>query len=119
MNGVEVLNTIYEYGRLINPAWFVLFLFASLGIAALVLITVDYDFINDVFFGLAIITITAMVVSGVGALIKTDKVINTKYEVIVSKDVNLVEFMKKYEILNTREYEILGEEVEVLTVVEK
>ena len=119
MDGVEVLNTIYEYGTLINPIWSVIFILASLVIDILGLITTDYYFINDILFGLVIVTITATVVCGVGALIKTDEIINTKYEVIVSEDINLVEFMKKYEILNTREYKVSGEEVEVLTVAEK
>lgn len=119
MDGVEVLNTIYEYGRLIHPMWCMIFILASLVIAILGLITVDCDIAQIILTGLIIITITGFVVSGFGAMIKTDEIINTKYEVIVSEDVNLVEFMKKYEILNTREYNVLDEEFEVLTVVEK
>ena len=99
MEGVEILNTIYEYGSLINPVCFFIFAIALLVIVIIGRCTIDYDAIQYILLFLAAIALVGIIVCGIGMTIETDKIIDTKYQVIVSDDVNLNEFQEKYEII--------------------
>ena len=62
-------------------------------------LTVDYDKVQTVLKFLVLIAFVAFVVCVVGAFTKTD-VVTTTHRVIVSDDVNMNEFLDKYEILD-------------------
>lgn len=111
MNGVEVLNTIYEYGSMMSPMWLIFFTTVAIIIAILGIITVSYDNVQIILKILEIFAIVGIIVCGIGLVIKNDEIVDTKYQVIISDDVNFGEFMKKYEILN--------QEGEIYTVREK
>ena len=100
MNGVEIVNTIYEYGGLISPLWVLAFVIPGLIIAIVGLCTIKYDAVQHILFRLAGIVLLGVLVCGICTSIKTDEIIETKYEVIVSEGVDFVEFMDKYEILD-------------------
>lgn len=99
MEDVTILNTIYEYGRLISPIWFLIFAIAALIIAFIGMCTVNYDTIQRILHILIAIAIIGIAICGIGASIKTNKIVDTKYQVIVSDDVNFNEFHEKYEII--------------------
>ena len=99
MTGVEILNTIYEYGSLISPVWFVSFLVATLIIAIFGICTIDYDNVQKILQTLSIVGIIGMAVCGIGLAIETDEIVGIKYDVIISDDVTMNEFNEKYEII--------------------
>ena len=100
MIGVEILNTTYEYGTLMNPMWLALFLAATLIIAILGICTINNDKAQKILKTLVAFTLTGVVICGIGLAIKTDEIIETKYKVTISEDVNFGEFMDKYEIIS-------------------
>ena len=100
MNGVEILNTTYEYDSLIDPLWVAICLFVGLIIATIGAHTIDYDTVQRILQVLIVVVGICFVACLVGSLIKTDKIVETKHQVIVSEDVNLEEFLDKYEILD-------------------
>lgn len=102
MTGVEILNTVYEYGRLISPVWFVSFGAVTLLICILGLCTVSFDKVQTVLKILVTISIVGFVGCIIGMAIETDEIIDTKYQVTISEDVNFVEFMDKYEIIDQK-----------------
>lgn len=100
MTGVEILNTIYEYDSLIHPMWFVSFLMATLIIGILGICTIDYDKVQTILKILVTFTIIGTFVCVLGSTVKTNEIADTKYQVIISEDVNFSEFMERYEILD-------------------
>lgn len=100
MNGVEILNTIYEYDCLMHPVWFLLFGFGSLIICILGMCTIGHYDVQRVLKFLLVIMVLGVVVCGICAAIETDEVIDIKYQVTVSEEVNMVEFMENYEIVD-------------------
>lgn len=99
MNGVEILNTTYEYARLIDPKWLVLCLVLLLITACVGAITVDYDVAQVVCAGSLVILIIGVAVCLFGMLTETDTVVGVKYDVVISDEVPIHEFIDKYEII--------------------
>lgn len=100
MNGVEILNTIYIYDSLINPLWLVLFLVAALVISIIGICTLNYDTVQKTLFILIAIVGVGVVICFIGVAIETNEIVDTKYQVIISEETKLDEFIEKYEILN-------------------
>lgn len=100
MNGVEILNTIYEYESVISPVWAAILCVIGLVIAVIGVITIDSDTAQCVLFTLAGFVIIGLTVCTIGAIVKTDKVIDTKYKVTIDDSVSMNEFLDKYEILD-------------------
>lgn len=99
MAGVEILNTTYEYASLINACWLLLCLGLMLLIAVAGLMTIDYDIIQKILIRCEIFMALITIVCLIGALIKTDEIIDTEYDVIISDEVSMNEFTEKYEII--------------------
>jgi hypothetical protein len=100
MNGVEILNTIYEYDNLISHWWSLALFIATVIVCILGAITVDYDKAQKTFIILALCLFSSGIVCFGLSKIPTDEIIDTKYQVTISEEVSLNEFMEKYEILN-------------------
>ncbi len=100
MNGVEILNTIYEYESAISPIWGIVLCALCIIIAVIGILTINYDIVQRVLFTLAIIVIVGAAVCVIGIFIKTDEVVNTKYKVTIDDSVSMNEFLDKYEILD-------------------
>ena len=99
MAGVEILNTIYKYGELIHPLWFCIFFATSLVVAMVGACTIKHDVAQRICVVFIAITIISAIVCFIGALITTDEIVDTQYQVVVSDDVNFNEFQEKYEII--------------------
>ena len=99
MEGVEILNTTYEYARLINPHWLALCLILSLLVGIAGLLTIDYDAIHRILVASAIVLLLNGVGCFVGGLIESDTIVCTKYDVIISDEVKMNEFFSKYEVI--------------------
>ena len=100
MNGVEILNTIYEYEPLINPVWALVFGILGLIIAIIGMCTINYETIQKIILSLEAFIIIGMAVCIIGVFIQTDKVIDIKYKVTIDDSVSMNEFLDKYEILD-------------------
>lgn len=100
MQGVEILNTIYEYASLIPIYWFLGFMGLAFVISVLGVCTTSYDVVQVILICLVVTTIVCMIVCGIGSCINTDEVIDTKYEVIISDEVSLSEFYEHYEVID-------------------
>ena len=100
MTGVEILNTIYEYESLISPGVAFCGLLVCLIIAIIGALTIYRDTAQRILIVLFAIASVCSAVCFIGSLIKTDKISDTKYQVVVSEDVNFEDFMDKYEILD-------------------
>lgn len=98
MDGVEILNTVYEYAPLI-PAWLtaVSILFVMFGIPIGLCLL---DHCPPAGLIVCVLAIVAIVLMFIGLLAETDEIIDTTYQVTISDDVNFVEFNEKYEIID-------------------
>lgn len=99
MEGITILNTVYEYASLINPLWVLAFIGICLIISLIGLFTIDYDKVQIACKVLIAFSLIGFVGSIIGASIETDKIVDTKYQVLISEEVNLKEFQEKYEII--------------------
>ena len=99
MDGVEIINIIYEYERLIHPFWSLGFGIICFVIAIIGMCTVYYDTIQRILIKIIIPFILAMIICIIGALIKTDKVSEVKYEIIITDNISIDEFASHYEIV--------------------
>lgn len=102
MAGVEIINTIYEYERLIDPLWGFGFGLICLVIAIIGMCAVYNDAIQQKLKIIIAPFLIAMLVCFVGMSIKTDKVTEIQYEVIVTDEVSIEEFDTRYEIVGQR-----------------
>ena len=100
MNGVEILNTIYEYGSLISEVYAILFTGAALILAIIGGLTTSYDAVQKILATLAMFAVIGMIVSFIGSLIDTEEIIGTKYQVVISEEVKFNEFVERYEIIS-------------------
>ena len=112
MNGVEILNTTYEYARLIDPKWLVLCLILLLITVFVGAITVDFDVAQAICAGSLVILIIGVVVCFFGMLTETDTVVGVKYDVVISDEVPMNEFLNKYEIIEQNGKIYTVEEIE-------
>lgn len=99
MTGVEILNITYKYASLINVCWLLLCLCLMLLIAIAGMITIDYDIIQKILIRCEIFMALITIVCFIGVLIKTDEIIDTEYDVVISDEVSMNEFTEKYEII--------------------
>lgn len=102
MVGVEIINTIYEYERVIDPLWALSFGCICFVLGVIGMCTVYYDVIQKWLIRIIIPFVLAMLVCFAGATIKTDKVAEIQYEVIVTDEVSIEEFNSRYEIVGQR-----------------
>ncbi len=100
MNGIEILNTVYEYESLMNPIWFILAFCSVVIIAILGLCTLNYDKAQRILLRLVVVAVIGFFISVLGLEIKTDEIVDVKYQVTISEEVNFNDFMERYEILN-------------------
>ena len=100
MTGVEILNTIYEHESLIPGGATLCCLLVCLIIAIIGALTIYRDTVQRILIILFAIAGVCSVVCFIGSFIKTDKISDAKYQVVVSEDVNFEDFMDKYEILD-------------------
>ena len=102
MAGVEIINIIYEYERLIHPLWCLLFGLICLVLGIIGMCTVHHVAIQKKLIKICIPFVLAMIVCFVGMLIKTDRIAEIQYEVIVTDQVSVEEFDSQYEIVGQR-----------------
>ena len=100
MNGVEILNTIYEYNNLISPWWSLALFIATVIVCILGAFTVDFNKVQKILVVLALCLFSSCIVCLCLSNVPTDEIIDTKYQVTISEEVSLSEFMEKYKILN-------------------
>ena len=103
MTGIEILETTYEYASLIPIDWVIMFALVGLIVCLLGGCTIRFEKIQFILIVLVAILIICMLITGLGALIKTDKIIDTKYKIKVSDEVKMNEFYEHYEILEQNE----------------
>ena len=99
MEGVEILNIIHTYSRLVHPDWVIALGIAIIIISIIGICTVNHPTIQNILLTMVTIAIVGFGICLVCASIKTNKIVDTKYQVIVSDDVNFNEFQEKYEII--------------------
>lgn len=99
MNGVEILNTTYEYGNLISPVWGFIGLIIALIICIVGLCTISYDNTQKILKGLFVIVLIGAVLCFTISLLESDEVVDTKYQVTISEEANFIEFIERYEII--------------------
>lgn len=99
MQGVEILNTIYAYDGLIQSYWIAIFIVLTLVVCILGACTTKYDGVQSILMFLATVFGISIIISFVLALIPTDKVVGTEYQVTVSDEVTVNEFYKHYEVV--------------------
>ena len=102
MNGVEIFNTVYEYGSLINPDWVALFVLITGIIAIVGICTTSFDKAQKVLKILVTISMACVIGSAIGANIETNKIIGINYQVTISEEVKFNDFMEKYEIIDQK-----------------
>lgn len=100
MNGVEILNTIYEYESVISPVWAAILCVLGLVIGVIGVITIDSDTAQRVLFTLEGFVIIGIIVCIIGVFVQTDKVIDIEYKVTIDDSVSMNDFLDKYEILD-------------------
>lgn len=94
MDGVTILNTIHEYAGLISPIWAAMFWILSLFILIVAAIKLE-NIYTVTGIGCVIVGFICLAC----AIIPSDRIISTSYEVIISDDVNFNEFYEKYEVV--------------------
>jgi hypothetical protein len=99
MQGVEILNTIHEYAYLVEEYWFIIFFLLALCTCIIGATTTKYVTIQRICVFLVVVFTIGMVVSGIGAAIKTDEIVDTKYQVTISDEVSMTEFYEHYEVI--------------------
>lgn len=103
MTGIEILETTYEYASLIPVDWVIMFALVGLIVSLLGGCTIRFKKIQSILTVLAVILTICILITGLGALIKTDEIIDTKYKIKVSDEVKMNEFYEHYEILEQDE----------------
>ena len=100
MQGVEIVNIIHSYEGLIGVEWTVNFGLIALLICFVGAITVHLDILQNICSVLICVVLFGMIICAIGYLIKTDKILDTKYEVTISDEVLMTEFYEKYEVIS-------------------
>ena len=99
MQGVRIIKTIHEYKSLIPDSWFAWFTALGAVACAIGLLAKWHAIIEAIMTGLATIALVGMSVCIVGSCIKTNEIIDTKYQVTISEEVSMVEFYEHYEVI--------------------
>ena len=98
MQGIEILNTIYDYKCLLSPIW--VLVFGVITVASVIGGSLSKSpEIVFVYAWVFIISCVGLLISCICINIPTDRIIDTKYQVIISDDVSLTEFYEHYKII--------------------
>lgn len=100
MQGVEILNTTYRYASLIAPIYISYLMLACIIIGIIGILTIDYEKVQKIMITLFAVCVIGIFGSIIGALIPTDKITDTRCQVIISDDVSLTEFYEHYEVID-------------------
>lgn len=110
MEGVTIVETIYEYSSLIPFEWFYIMVGICLFICFLGECTVAHDIIQEILKCSVVVALIGTIFCGVGVLITTDEVIGERYKVSVSDNVSLVEFYEHYDVISGNGTEFIVKE---------
>lgn len=99
MQGVEILEIIYEYGYLL-PIWWI----AVCAVSALIICILGMAFakmckVQKVLDFLFIIFICGMIVCAALNCVQTNEIVDTTYKVSISDDISMNDFYKNYDVI--------------------
>jgi hypothetical protein len=97
--GVEIVNTIYKYECLIHPLWACMFAAVCFVLAVVGMCTARYDKWCKIVTWMIIPLLLVMIVCLIGTRIKTDKIAEIQYEIVITDNISIDEFDSYYEIV--------------------
>lgn len=100
MNGVEILNTIHSYASLIDPIYVLGLGILGLVISVIGICTVNYDIVQKILNTLIAIVGVGLIAGLIGVSMTTDEIISTTYQVTISDEVSMTEFLEHYEVID-------------------
>ena len=100
MQGVEIVNIIHSYEGLIGVEWTVNFGLIALLICFISMFPINSDMFDNICSVLIYVSMFGIIICTIGVCIKTDKILDTKYEVTISDEVLMTEFYEKYEVIS-------------------
>lgn len=102
MKGVEILNIIPEQQILSTLAIVGIIILSVSVLAIIICIAIDmHDNLSGVLAGIGL-TVGSIIIIGSCVMIGDRVTIPTQYEVIISEDVNYIEFTERYNVIEQR-----------------